>query len=92
MDSKQQPLAGRDDVQRSCKSLETLLNILNDYCEAAGAVALLQKKLSKALRDTAGLKVTGQVAGAYFPQDLKLRPFIIDSRRSECHECQCQYI
>ncbi|KAJ7903479.1 hypothetical protein B0H14DRAFT_2665018 [Mycena olivaceomarginata] len=55
-------LAERVDVHKSCKSLETLLNVLNDYCEAAGAVVLLQKKLAKALRETAGLKVTGEIA------------------------------
>jgi hypothetical protein len=36
---------------------------LNDYCEAAGAVVALQKKLAKALRETAALKVTGDIAG-----------------------------
>ncbi|KAJ6494870.1 hypothetical protein C8R47DRAFT_1012168 [Mycena vitilis] len=55
-------LAERVDIHKSCKSLETLLNVLNDYCEAAGAVVLLQKKLAKALRETAGLKVTGEIA------------------------------
>jgi hypothetical protein len=57
------PLAERADIHKSCKSLETLLGILNDYCEAAAAVAVLQKKLAKALRETAGLKVTGQIPG-----------------------------
>ncbi|KAJ7593231.1 hypothetical protein C8J56DRAFT_1162124 [Mycena floridula] len=56
------PLADRADIHKSCKSLETLLNIFNDYCEAAGAVVTLQKKLSKSLRETAGLKVTGDIA------------------------------
>lgn len=56
-------LAERVDVHKSCKSLETLLNILNDYCEAGGAVVTLQKKLAKALRETAGLKLTGEIAG-----------------------------
>ncbi|KAF8206371.1 hypothetical protein K438DRAFT_1817076 [Mycena galopus ATCC 62051] len=55
-------LAERVDIHKSCKSLETLLNVLNDYCEAAGAVVLLQKKLAKALRETAGMKVTGEIA------------------------------
>ncbi|KAJ7494795.1 hypothetical protein B0H11DRAFT_1802323 [Mycena galericulata] len=55
-------LAERTDIHKSCKSLETLLNVLNDYCEAAGAVVLLQKKLAKALRETASLKVTGEIA------------------------------
>jgi len=56
-------LADRADIHKSCKSMESLLSVLNDYCEAAGAVVLLQKKLSKALRETAGLKVTGEIAG-----------------------------
>ncbi|TFK75205.1 hypothetical protein BDN72DRAFT_563199 [Pluteus cervinus] len=55
-------LIERNDVHKSCKSMETLVNILNDYCEAAGAIAQLEKKLAKALRDAAGLKATGDVA------------------------------
>ncbi|KAJ7756485.1 hypothetical protein DFH07DRAFT_820739 [Mycena maculata] len=62
MASQGPPLAERVDIHKSCKSLETLLNVLNDYCEAAGAVVLLQKKLAKALRETANLKVTGEIA------------------------------
>ncbi|KDR76296.1 hypothetical protein GALMADRAFT_279447 [Galerina marginata CBS 339.88] len=55
-------LVERADIHKSCKSIEALLNILNEYCEAAGAVVALQKKLAKALRETAGLKVTGEIA------------------------------
>ncbi|KAJ6513200.1 hypothetical protein C8R45DRAFT_891156 [Mycena sanguinolenta] len=63
MASQSQPfLAERVDIHKSCKSLETLLSVLNDYCEAAGAVVLLQKKLAKALRETASMKVTGEIA------------------------------
>jgi hypothetical protein len=40
-------LAERSDIHKSCKSIETLLNILSEYCEAAGAVVSLQKKLGK---------------------------------------------
>lgn len=58
-------LAERVDIHKSCKSLETLVNALNDYCEAAGAIVNLEKRLAKALRETAGLKVTGEVSGAY---------------------------
>lgn len=57
-------LSERVDVYKSCKSLETLVNVLVDYCEAAGAIVALQKKLAKALRDTAALKVTGEIACA----------------------------
>ncbi|KAI4519484.1 hypothetical protein K525DRAFT_258471 [Schizophyllum commune Loenen D] len=60
--SSQPVLSERSDVHKSCKSLETLLNLLNDYCEAAGAVVMLQKKLAKALKETAGQKATGELA------------------------------
>jgi hypothetical protein len=59
-------LSERVDVHKSCKSLETLVNVLVDYCEAAGAIVSLQKKLAKALRDTAALKVTGEIACVCF--------------------------
>ena len=59
-------LAERSDVHKACKSLETLLNVLNHYCEAIGNVAVLQKKLAKALREAAGMKITGEIAGALF--------------------------
>ncbi|KAG7451202.1 uncharacterized protein BT62DRAFT_926854, partial [Guyanagaster necrorhizus] len=52
----------RADVHKSCKSLETLLGVLSDYCEAAEAVVILQKKLVKALRESAGLKTTTDIA------------------------------
>ena len=55
--------ADRLDIHKSCKSIENLLNILNEYCEAASAAFVLQKKLAKALRETAGLKITGEVSG-----------------------------
>ncbi|EKM78814.1 hypothetical protein AGABI1DRAFT_107287 [Agaricus bisporus var. burnettii JB137-S8] len=55
-------LAERADIHKSCKSIETLLNILNDYCEAATVVVALEKKLAKALRETASSKVTNEVA------------------------------
>jgi hypothetical protein len=56
----------RAEIHKSCKSLETLVNVLNDYCEAASAIVALQKKLAKALRETAGLKVTGEIAGTRY--------------------------
>ncbi|KAK0193880.1 hypothetical protein F5146DRAFT_1221427 [Armillaria mellea] len=57
----QQPLCDRADVHKSCKSLESLLGVLSDYCEAAEAVVILQKKLAKALRESAGLKITTDI-------------------------------
>ncbi|KAF6759959.1 hypothetical protein DFP72DRAFT_1166785 [Ephemerocybe angulata] len=55
-------LAERTDIHKSCKSLENILNILNEYCEAVGVIVALQKKLAKALREAAGLKATGENA------------------------------
>jgi hypothetical protein len=59
----QQAVAERQDIHKSCLALETVVNLLNDYCEAARAVVSLQKKLTKALRDAAGIKTTGEIAG-----------------------------
>jgi hypothetical protein len=53
----------RGDVHKSCKALEAIVNLCNDYCEAAAAVVQLQKKLAKALRDAAVLKCTTEIAG-----------------------------
>ncbi|TEB34803.1 hypothetical protein FA13DRAFT_1506375 [Coprinellus micaceus] len=56
------PLAERADIHKSCRSLESILSVLNEYCEAVGVVVALQKKLAKALREAAGLKATGEIA------------------------------
>ena len=52
----------REDVHKSCKSLETIVNLLNGYCEAADAMVILQKKLVKAIRDAASMKASPTVA------------------------------
>lgn len=52
----------REDVHKSCKSLETVVNLLNVYCEATSAMVLLQKKLVKAIRDTVSTKASPAVA------------------------------
>lgn len=56
-------MTDRQDIHKSCKSIETLVNVLNDYCEALGAVVIIQKKLVKALRECAGVKSTAETAG-----------------------------
>ena len=66
-------LAERNEIHKSCKSLETLLNVFNDYCEAAGAIATIEKKLVKALKDVASLKITGQNAGVSASSTLRAR-------------------
>ncbi|KAI0322559.1 hypothetical protein OF83DRAFT_1092804 [Amylostereum chailletii] len=57
-----QAIADRSDVHKACRALESVVNVLNDYSEAARAVVTLQKKLTKALRDASGLKANGEIA------------------------------
>ncbi|KAH9941344.1 hypothetical protein B0H21DRAFT_753240 [Amylocystis lapponica] len=54
-------IAERLDIHKSCKTLEVVVNILNDYCEAVNAIVLLQKKLAKALKEAAVVKCIGEV-------------------------------
>ncbi|KAI9574029.1 hypothetical protein HD554DRAFT_2012743 [Boletus coccyginus] len=56
----------RQDIHKSCRTIETLTSVLTDYSEAASAFAAAQKKLSKALRDAAGLKTNAQFAANAF--------------------------
>ncbi|KAI0749964.1 hypothetical protein C8Q80DRAFT_1100838 [Daedaleopsis nitida] len=55
------PLAERTEIHKSCKTLETVVNVLNDYCEAANAIVTLQKKLAKALRESASAKCVAEI-------------------------------
>lgn len=57
------PVADRQDIHKSCKSIETLVNVLNDYCEAINAIAAIRKKLAKALRESATVRSTTETAG-----------------------------
>ncbi|KAI1786752.1 hypothetical protein LXA43DRAFT_753753 [Ganoderma leucocontextum] len=54
-------LAERTEIHKSCKTLESVVNILNDYCEAANAIVSLQKKLAKALRESASAKCVAEI-------------------------------
>lgn len=57
-------IADRNEIHKSCRTLELVVNILNDYCEAANAVVQLEKKLAKALKDAASNKCTTEIPGA----------------------------
>ena len=59
------PLIERTDIHKSCKALETIVNAFNDYCQAADALAGVQKKLARALKDAIGQKATNELAGSY---------------------------
>ncbi|KAI0951608.1 hypothetical protein AcW1_008612 [Taiwanofungus camphoratus] len=55
-------IADRNDIHKSCKTLEVVVNVLNDYCEAANAIVSLQKKLAKALKEGASVKCVSEIA------------------------------
>lgn len=63
-------LADRADVHKSCKSLESIANALNDYCQAADSLVLTQKKLAKALREIHNLKGVSDLIGTVKPHSL----------------------
>lgn len=53
-----QAVAERVDIHKSCRALEAIVNLLDDYSEAARAIVTLHKKLAKALKDAAAVKPT----------------------------------
>jgi hypothetical protein len=57
-------VAERPDIHKSCRALEVIVNLLDDYSEAARAIVTLHKKLAKALRDAAIVKPTAEIPGA----------------------------
>ena len=58
-----QAVAERVDIHKSCRALEVIVNLLDDYSEAARAIVTLHKKLAKALKDAAAVKPTGEIPG-----------------------------
>jgi hypothetical protein len=59
-----QAVAERVDIHKSCRALEAIVNLLDDYSEAARAIVTLHKKLAKALRDAIAVKPTGEIPSA----------------------------
>lgn len=58
-----QPVAARADIHKSCKAIEVVVNLLNDYSEASAAVVGIQKKLAKAAREASSVRNTAEIAG-----------------------------
>ncbi|KAH7884464.1 hypothetical protein F5I97DRAFT_1889711 [Phlebopus sp. FC_14] len=54
--------AERQDIHKSCRTIETLVNVLHEYCDAASAFTSTQKKLARALKDAASLKTSTEYA------------------------------
>lgn len=65
------PLIERTDIHKSCKSLESVVNLFNDYCQVSDSLAIIQRKLAKALKEASSLKATNHIAGVY-PTDSNL--------------------
>ena len=57
-------VAERGDIHKSCRALEAIVNLLDDYSEAARAIVTLHKKLAKALRHAVAVKPTGEIPSA----------------------------
>lgn len=57
-------VAERGDIHKSCRALEAIVNLLDDYSEAARAIVTLHKKLARALRDAVAVKPTGEIPSA----------------------------
>lgn len=81
----------RQDVHKSCRTIETLLTVLTDYCEAASAFAAIRKKLSRALKDAASLKTNAHFAGQSFlslAQPSHSHNLVLIS---QCFRCECRH-
>ena len=69
-------VAERVDIHKSCRALEVIVNLLDDYSEAARAIVTLQKKLAKALKDAVSVKPTGEIPGASSSSSSSSSPFV----------------
>ncbi|KAH9058332.1 hypothetical protein EDB87DRAFT_1564012 [Lactarius vividus] len=89
-----QAVAERPDIHKSCKALEVVVNLLDDYSEAARAIVTLHKKLAKALRDVAIAKPTGDIPGNAFNSSANIFDVLsdIDARFSKFADKQCDDI
>ncbi|KDQ15943.1 hypothetical protein BOTBODRAFT_173603 [Botryobasidium botryosum FD-172 SS1] len=56
--SPQLPILERNDVHKSAKCLETIVNALGEYSQLATLLAAVQKRLAKALREAAANRAT----------------------------------
>ncbi|KAI0028981.1 hypothetical protein K488DRAFT_89187 [Vararia minispora EC-137] len=87
-------IAERTEIHKSCRALEAVVSVLSDYAEAARAVATLQKKLIKALREAAALKAAGEIAGNAFVTSAGIFEAIyeIDTKFAKIADKECDMI
>jgi len=55
----------RNQVHQACRSLESVVNIYADYCQAVGAAMQFEKRLAKSLREAASCAAVTEAAGAH---------------------------
>jgi len=87
-------VAERVDIHKSCRALEAIVNLLDDYSEAARAVVTLHKKLAKALKDVAAVKPTGEVPGNVFNTSASIFEVLcdVDTKFSKLVDKECDVI
>ena len=56
-------LLERSEVDKSLKALETVIALFYDYCQLSVSIAATNRKLARALKDTAVIKATSQYPG-----------------------------
>ncbi|KAH7912818.1 hypothetical protein BJ138DRAFT_1227604 [Hygrophoropsis aurantiaca] len=84
----------RQDIHKSCRTLETLVNVLSDYSDTAKAIVTLQKKLAKALKDAANLKSTAEIPASALGASASIFEvlFDIDSKFVKIVDKECDGI
>ncbi|KAH9999186.1 hypothetical protein BJV74DRAFT_949873 [Russula compacta] len=87
-------VAERGDIHKSCRALEVIVNLLDDYSEAARAIVTLHKKLSKALKDASSVKPTGEVPGNAFSASASVFEVLsdVDAKFSKFVDKECDAI
>ncbi|KAI0259882.1 hypothetical protein BC834DRAFT_973912 [Gloeopeniophorella convolvens] len=87
-------IAERADIHKACRSLESVVNLLNDYSEAARAIVTLHKKLAKSMRDVAAVKPTGEIPGNTFGASANIFDVLsdIDAKFAKFVDKECDVI
>ncbi|PCH42595.1 hypothetical protein WOLCODRAFT_163906 [Wolfiporia cocos MD-104 SS10] len=83
--------ANRNDIHKSCKTLETVVNLFNDYCEATNGISALRRKLAKALRGTAAVKCVPEIPATTLITSAALleKLFDVDNKFAKLTDKEC---
>ncbi|KAH8093709.1 hypothetical protein BXZ70DRAFT_1010307 [Cristinia sonorae] len=94
MSSPSLVIAERADIHKSCKSIELLVNAFNDYCQVVDALAAVQKKLAKALRESASAKATASIPASALLTSATIFDALaeVDSKFAKLADKECESI